>query len=481
MNTKKLLLALAAGCAISATAQEAPRSAYFLEGYSFRHELNPAFSGGRNYVSMPALANLNLGLFSNVGVNTFLYKTADLPGYTGSYKLTTFMSPNVGADEFLGKLSDSNHLNLNFDLTLLSAGFRSWGGYNTITISAHADAGLNLPKDLFRFMKQGQQGDTRYNFKDLQLSATSYAEIALGHSRQITDKLTAGAKIKALLGVGNATAKISDLSLRMSDQQWSVSAKGDMELSAGSGLYLPTKGELDPNITDKDERERFEFNDIDYDSFGLAGFGMGIDLGATYQLLPELQLSAAINDLGFIKWHDAYKGSTGSNTWTFEGFENVAVDKDSPTYGENKFDEQLDRITDDLEDLVNFHRTASGASYTKMLQATLHLGAEYTMPFYKGLTGAFLYSSHFGGCQSWHEGRFYANLKPCSWFNMSVNYGASTYGSSFGWMLNLCARGINFFVGSDHTFFKVTPQFVPVGNACANVNLGINFTFGALK
>ena len=92
MNTsKKIILAIAAGCALTASAQEASRTAYFMDGYSFRHELNPAFMGERNYVSIPALGNLDIALFSNVGVNTFLYK---MPA--GSpYKLTTFMSPTA--------------------------------------------------------------------------------------------------------------------------------------------------------------------------------------------------------------------------------------------------------------------------------------------------------------------------------------------------------------------------------------------------
>lgn len=71
----KYIKALVAGsvlsCSFAAAAQSAPRSAYFLDGYTFRHELNPAFAGERNYVSVPALANVNPSFYSNVGVKTF--------------------------------------------------------------------------------------------------------------------------------------------------------------------------------------------------------------------------------------------------------------------------------------------------------------------------------------------------------------------------------------------------------------------------
>lgn len=472
---KKTILALAAVSAASAFAQEAPRSAYFLDGYSFRHELNPAFSGERNYVSIPALGNMNIGLFSNVGVNTFLF-----PIDNNQYKLTTFMSPTVSADEFLGKLKSFNHINTSNTVTILSAGFKAFKGYNTISIGARVEAGIGLPKDLFSFMKLGQTGmDTHYNFSDIRLDANAMAEIALGHSHKITDKLQVGAKFKVLLGVANATASIDNMDVRMTENEWTINAKGSMKMAAGKGLYLPTKAEAGASYDKPSEADLIEWGDLEYNSFGLSGFGLGVDLGATYQLLPDLQLSAALNDLGFVNWNHAVTGATSETSWKFQGFQNIAVDSDAPNYEENKLDEQLDRLWDDLQDVVNFHRESQDGSYTRALHATLHLGAEYKMPFYKNLTGAFLFSSHFAGVSSWTEGRFYANVKPTKWFDATINYGASTYGSSFGWMINFHPKGFNFFIGSDHQFFKVTPQYVPVGKATANINFGFNVTFGS--
>lgn len=470
------MAALAAGTALAASAQEAPRSAYFMDGYSYRHELNPAFSGERNYVSIPVLANFDVSLFSNVGVNTFLYKTE--PG--NPYKLTTFMSPTVDARTFLDKLNENNHINANVDLTILSTGFKAFKGYNTITLGVHTDMGLNLPKDLFRFMKLGQTGDdTRYSFSDVQANATAYAELAFGHSHKITDKLNVGAKFKVLFGLGNVSAKIDKMDVRLSDQQWLVSAKGKVEMAAGSGLQVPTKQESGADYDIPEDADLIDWGEIKYDNFGLAGFGLGLDLGATYQLLPDLQLSAAVNDFGFMNWSHAHVAETGTTEWTFDGFHGVAVKEDQDDYENKKLSQQFDDLMDDLENVADFHRSVNDGSYTKMLKATIHIGAEYKMPFYRNLTGGFLFSQHIGGCQSWTEGRFYANVKPVKWFDATVNYGASTYGSSFGWMLNFHPKGFNFFIGSDHQFFKVTPQFVPVGHASASINFGFNVTFGS--
>lgn len=472
---KTLTTGLAVSVALIAGAQSAPRSAYFLDGYTFRHQLNAAFAGERNYVSIPALANINPSLFSNVGVNTFLYKTGG-----GRYDLTTFMSPTVDASEFLGKLSDNNHINANVDITLLSAGFKAFGGFNTITIGARTDMGVNLPKDLFAFMKLGQTGpDTRYSFSDIDVRANAMAEIALGHQHNIDSRLSIGAKLKVLLGVGNVSTHIDDMDVRLSGDQWLVSANGQLKAAAGSGLYVPTRLESGKEIEKPGMADLVDFGGIEYNNFGFSGFGMGVDLGATYQLLPDLQLSAAVNDLGFMSWNHAVLANTGSGTWSFDGFNNIAVDDEQPGYEENKLGQQLDNIWYDIQDALSFHRQETEGSYTKALAATIHLGAEYKMPFYNKLTGAFLFSTHIAGCSSWTEGRFYANVKPVRWFDATVNYGASTYGSSFGWMINFHPKGFSFFIGSDHQFFKVTPQYVPVGHASASINLGFNVTFGS--
>ncbi len=474
---RTLIIAVAGAAAIGATAQEAPRTAYFLDGYSYRHELNPAFGSDHNYISIPALGSIGIGAASNVGLNTFLYKTA--PG--SKYALTTFMSPTVDANTFLNKLGNYSRVTANVDLTILSAGFKAFKGYNTLTIGVRTDAGAGIPKDLFRFMKLGQTGaDTRYSFKNLRLSADAMAEVALGHSREIIPGLNAGAKLKVLLGIAGVSANIDRMDIRMSGEQWVVNANGSIDIAAGSGLYVPTKQEAGKEFSNPDESGQIEWGDIEYNNFGLSGFGLAVDLGATYDLpvVPGLQLSAAVTDLGFVNYSHAVKGKTSDVSWTFDGFKNVAVDSSQPGYEENKIGTQIDNMWDDLKDVVNFHRTESDASFTRAMGATLRLGAEYKMPFYNKLTGAFLFSTHIAGVQSWSEGRFYANVKPARWFDATVNYGAGTFGSSFGWMLNFHPRGFNFFIGSDHQVFTVTKgQYLPVGRASAQLNIGFNISY----
>ena len=141
----------------------------------------------------------------------------------------------------------------------------------------------------------------------------------------------------------------------------------------------------------------------------------------------------------------------------------------------------MDAIGKDLEDYASFHRTENGVKRTAMLGATLNIGAEYAFPLYNKLHFGFLSSTRIKGKYSWSEGRISANVAPIKWFDAGVNYAISSFGSSFGWLLNFHPRGFNFFIGMDHLMGKVTPQFIPVKSGNMNVSLGFNVTFGDRK
>lgn len=469
---------LLAGLALwpaAAAGQQALRSAYFLEGYNYRHQLNPAFASERNYFSMPILGNLNVGTQANVGVSDFLY-----PYRTANGELTTFMNESVSSEEFLDGLKSRNRINLDLDMTIFSAGFRAFGGFNTVELSLRGGVRANLPYELFEFMKCGMTSDdTHYLIEDMGISSTNYAELALGHSHRINDRWTVGGKVKLLFGLADAYAKINRMELNLTKDVWSVQADGEMN-AAVKGLMLPTKEEAGRSVDDPADRDLMSWEDADFDSPGLNGFGMAFDLGATFKVRDDLELSAALLDLGFINWKNNIKATTSNEPWTFDGFNNIAIDPEDPD-DPNDWENQFEAIGDDLESLTNFRKKEDGGSRTRALGATLNIGAVYTLPYYKKLKLGFLSSTRINGAYSWSEGRFSANVAPLKWFDGGVNYAVSSFGSSFGWILNFHPKGFNLFIGSDHQFFKVTPQYVPVHHATANFSMGINFPIGKRK
>lgn len=480
INMKRIVsyisgVALWAAALVPAAAQNALRSSYFLEGSYYRHQLNPAFAPERSYFSFPMLGNMNFGVQGTMGVSDFLYRTPD-------GQLTTFMNKSVDAGDFLGGLKERNRINLLLDMTIFSAGFRAFGGYNTIDLGLHSGMRVNLPKDLFAFMKEGMSSaNTVYEFDDLAISTTNYAELALGHSHRINDAWTVGGKLKLLFGLAKADMKIDHMKLVMAEDKWSVEGEGEMN-AAVSGLTIPSKKEAGVEYDTPSEGEQISWDDIEMDGFGLGGFGMALDLGATWKVRDDLEVSAAILDFGFINWKNNIRARMGMERWTFEGFQNIAVNPgEGEDTGGRELGDQMEELGDELADCVNFQKDGSVGNRSAMLGATLNLGAVYTLPYYDKLKFGFLSSTRINGPYSWSEGRFSANIAPVKCLDASINYAVSSFGSSFGWLLNLHTRGFNFFIGSDHQFFKVTPQYVPVHHLNANFSMGINFPLGARK
>lgn len=472
----------------SALAQtQSSRSAYFLEGSTYRHELNPAFIGERGYFSFPALGNLDFGVQSTAGIGSFLYKLPD-------GRLTTFMHESVSGQEFVDGLPNRFKLGANVNENIFSLGFHAWGGFNTLGISIKSDTRINMPSELFKFMKLGMASETgsQYIVNGLNMMSTNYAEIAFGHARTINNHLTVGAKLKALVGLAKANVRIDKLTITASQDAWTITPQGAELYASAKGLIVPTKGEtgnyqeddyiLDANGNRTDQLKTGTDQQIDYDgvdfddkNIGPTGFGLALDLGAVYKL-GDWQFSAAVLDLGFIGWKNTVKG-TMSNDFEFSGFENIAV-KDTEGNA-NSLENQSDALLDDLKDMAKFTKEADGMKRTTALAATLNFGAQYTLPAYDRLNFGLLSTTRLQGKHTWTEARLSANVSPLSGFEASVNYALSNFGSAAGLMLNFHPRGFNFFVAADVPLGKLEPAYcAPIGRAALNVNLGINFTFG---
>ena len=190
-----------------------------------------------------------------------------------------------------------------------------------------------------------------------------------------------------------------------------------------------------------------------------------------------MKLSASVLDLGFIKWKSMVKVQSNDAKVEYTGFDEIGYDE-----LEDRFDQELDRLADDLKKMVKIKHETTEVAKTS-LNTTMHIGAQYSMPFYKPLSVAALYSQRFSmyECNKWYQVRGYVNVAPTGWFAASVNYGYSTHGQCLGWMLNFHPVGINFFIGSDYMMTKVTPQFVPLNDMNSHFTMGLSFAVGKKK
>lgn len=443
-------------------------SSYFMEGMTYRHELNPAFINESNYINLPffVLGNFNTSFRGNIGMSDFLY-----PYNKNGNKLTTFMNPEISANEFLGNLQTNNHLNMDIHLPILAFGFRGFGGFNTFGIKLHSSTSFNLPYGLFEFLKCGMydENGSMYHFDNLTIRSNNYVELALGHAREIIeDRLNVGAKIKFLVGAGYANAYINQMDIYMSQDEWKINADGRVEASV-NGASFETKH--------PDEQGRKEVTGFNFDKPGIGGFGLAFDLGASYKLddyVEGLTVSASILDLGFIKWNDGINARM-QDEYTFTGFKNpISIDGEESS---SNLEDELEQIGNDLEDFIKLYEEAPGGRTTK-LAATMNIGAEYALPWYNKLRFGLLSSTHFNRPFTWSEARLSANIAPTKGIELSVNYAISSFGSSFGYVINFHPKGFNFFIGMDHLTTRFSPQFIPVNKLNVNLCTGFNITWG---
>lgn len=458
-NIRYVFAAAAISMASSAMAQNL-QSGYFTEGYLYRHDLNPAMANDQNYVSMPGLGNLNVGMTGNLRTDNILYNV--------NGRTALFLNPNVSAGEFLSDIKDKNKISENLKLQILGAGFKGFGGYNTIEINARQSLDVVLPGDIFRLAKEGVENKT-YDMGGLEANAMGYAELALGHSRKINENLRVGAKLKFLFGIANIDAKVNKAQLTLGENEWTGVTNAEINASIKEMKY---KIEEKERGAEGEKVMHRYVSGVDDTSWGINGFGMAVDLGATYKLDDNWTFSASLLDLGFLGWNTNYTASTdGDRTINTDKY-NFNVDDDAS----NSFDNEMDRLTEGLASLYELQDKGDLGSRSKALAATMNLGVEYTPDFYDKLKFGFMNSTRIAGSYTYTNFRLSANVAPCKIFSASTNLALGTYGSSFGWLINLHPNGFNLYLGMDHCLGKIAKQGLPLSGK-ANVNLGINFPF----
>lgn len=433
-------------------------SGYFLDDYTYRYQMNPALGNDKNFVSMPALGDLNLAMRGNLHLSSVLFNRDG--------RTVLFTNPLVSVEEALKGIHDRNHLGTNIKLNVLSGGFKAFGGYNTVSINAVANVNAVIPGTFFELAKQGLSNRT-YDITDLRASALGYAEIALGHSRDITPVpgLRVGMNLKFLVGIASMEAYFNNAHLTLGHDSWEAVTNADVYVNVG-GFQYETK------INEDTHRKYVSGANLDGDgSIGPNGFGLAFDLGAEYQW-RDFKFSAAVLDLGFINFSDTKFATTGGDRTVNTNAYIFNADSDAA----NSFSNEWKRLRSNLDELYQLSDMGNMGGRTRTLGATLNVGVDYTFPLYRKLHFGLLSSTRLAGQYGWTEMRLSANVHPVKCFSADANVAVGTYGAAFGWMLNLHTTGFNLFLGMDHTLGSVAKQFVPL-NSNASVNFGINFPF----
>ena len=285
-------------CTLSANAQFL-RTSYFMEGTHYRQQLNPALTPTKGYFNLPVIGAVN----ATVGSTSL--------GYQDILDIIDNGDDFYKSNDFMSRLKDKNKLNVNFSTEILSAGWYKGKNFWSFNIGLRTDIGANLTKSMFQFLHdmdglETTWQDQQFNIGGQQLNIQAYTEVGLGLSRQINNRLTVGARVKALLGIGNMEMKINKAymnavlpsnarmqefeHMQITDIAQINQLKNEIgnyraELAVGASLESSFKG---LNLVQEEGQDYISDFDFDAGDMGIAGYGFGIDLGASYKIMDNL-------------------------------------------------------------------------------------------------------------------------------------------------------------------------------------------------
>lgn len=431
-------------------------SGYFLEGYNQRYQLNPAFAPEHSvFVAIPFLSNIQVDAQGNVGLSNFLYESKNKPGM-----LTTFMSSEIDKETFLNALPNAAQFNVGVNMDLLAFGMGNKKWFTTFNLKLRNNEQISIPKELFEFMKASLAEDD-YMINDINVNSISYVEWSLTHSHKIGDNLTIGGALKFIEGIAYADVNIDEIDARISDEAWKVKTNGTMRTSV-------------PGLNYKYNSESKSLDGIEEYEFTVpSSFGFAMDMGAEYDfkdIVDGLKVSAAITDIGFVNWSNMNTFATDNKEYvSFDGFNNYDIN------GNN--DDPMEKLEDDLNDMIRLYQTANNGKESIGLDATFRLGASYDLPMVDWLSFGQLFTARTG-VYPYLESRTSVCMSPCSWFDATGNLGFTSYGTTMGLLLNLHPKGVNFFLAVDRLKAEFNPQFIPVNDFGLNFSLGLSLAFG---
>lgn len=441
---KKLLLPLLfIVSTLSVAAQD--MSAYFVEGSTMRPYLNPAFAPLRGYTNIPFIGNIQISASGNIPFGALLFKN------DGS--LVSFTDSAISADAVLGQLSARNDLGINSRIGLVGFGkyTRNHRTFWSADLAFNIEAEINAPRELFSFLKGGEAADIR----DFHLSLQTYADASFNYSFRVAPRVYIGLRAKAIIGMLGTDIAIDRFDVSIGQDNWYAAVAGSIEMNG-------ITEDLQPG-------DRITFSEVgDYIDIASmtkpSGYGGAIDVGATYDVTDWLQLSASVNNLGFVKW-----GNKSTRRFSFD--ENISSDDISIVDGKVEYPEEIN--LDNIELTVT-----DGKASAQRLTTHINVGADFEFLNHRLGVGV-LYNARIYPTKTYHTLMGSINAHPLKWLGITAAYSViDNKASAVSLALNLCPSWINFYIATDVLLNKHIAYMIPDRGTKANVTFGLAIPIG---
>lgn len=428
------------------------RGMAFLKGTPQSNVVNPAFRLADNdkfYIALPALGSISASAV-NTGFswNDLFYERQD--------------SLYVDLNNLDTKLQNKNYTNVNTSIQVLGFGIKSGRkSYFTFDLNAKSKISVAFPDDItnIRYGNWDYNNNTpiNQNLSGISADGIAYTELAFGYNRKITDKLTAGIRLKYIMGAVATKSDQADLYMRTSTDG-DVTIHNDISILTSGPIHATFDKDGNINGINLDE-------DISPSDFIGKNTGMGIDVGATYQLNDKIMIAAAINDLGFINWGYKPQRFYSKGTFAYSGADITDI-----ITGKSSDDLDLwEDIGDSLSNSFNVENIEEN-SFGSDLMFNANLMGTYKFREWVDF-GAIITLDH-----NWTSSlTLSASLNPTRVFSGVVTYSLNK--NDFAELgAGFMVRGgcFQYYMMSDN----INAAFFPKHAKYASLRFGINFIFG---
>jgi hypothetical protein len=473
VKIKYILIVILAVIVADASAQNS-QVLYFMN-IPQNHLANPALRPSNSvYIGLPGLSGINL----NVNNNFVNFSDIFLKGQPKD-SIISFLHPDYDVNKFLARIQDKNFFEPEITVPLFGLGFSvGRNGYVFLDINERITGNIVLPGDLFRLALKGNEefAGSKIDLSSLRAGLKYYHEFGIGYSRNITDKLRIGVKGKLLFGIASASVENKSLGITVNDDySHTIDANVTVNMSGPVRVYENSKHNIDSIVID-DSRLKTSGGRVDFFS-GKKNMGLGLDIGATYNITDRIVVSAAITDLGFITWKKDVVNLKANNQFKFSGLNMLDFFNGTKT---------IDELGKDMLDSLKnaFTVSSSKASFTTYLPSGISLGGSYNVT--KQISVGLLSYTRIIDKQLREALTLSANINLGNVFSTSFSYTAANHRyDNLGAGLAFRAGIVQFYLISDRIPVmwnkiknKNSTVVIPANWNTFNLRLGMNLVFG---
>lgn len=296
-----------------------------------------------------------------------------LSGVSANFGSSSFSAYDLFADNgvdfndkirnIVNKSSNKDKVYTNQQVELFSGGFRIGGIDSKSYISFGAyqefDFLMYVPKDMAILALDGNRDyiGKSFNLGDVNLRAEVLSVFHVGFHKKVKENLVLGGRAKLYSSGANAASTKNSGFIYTTNGTPDTNVyyqiiSSNLELQT-SGIAAFTKDEYDGNIA----------NEILHNTFFNGSLGLGFDVGLTYYHRKNLQFTASIIDIGFIRHTKDIETLTYKGRYEYDGVNPSFDFTDEPENVLDEFEKAIPRDT-----LYNKYTTWRPAKFNASVQ-----------------------------------------------------------------------------------------------------------------